>query len=74
MIAEILETGRRLTTIYVTHAHPDHYFGVGTIAGAFPQARVVATPEDADMINRITPPHAIAISPSMRCNLRCAGR
>lgn len=52
VIAEILETDRRLTTIYITHAHPDHYFGVGTIAGAFPQARVVATPEDADMINR----------------------
>jgi glyoxylase-like metal-dependent hydrolase (beta-lactamase superfamily II) len=52
VIAEILETGRRLTTIYITHAHPDHYFGVGTIAQSFPQARVVATPEDADMINR----------------------
>lgn len=52
VIAEILETGRRLTTIYITHAHPDHYFGVGTIAEAFPQARVVAMPADADMINR----------------------
>lgn len=52
VIAEILETGRRLTTIYITHAHPDHYFGVGTIAEAFPQARVVAMPVDADMINR----------------------
>jgi glyoxylase-like metal-dependent hydrolase (beta-lactamase superfamily II) len=26
VIAEILDTGRRLTTIYITHAHPDHYF------------------------------------------------
>ncbi len=38
LIAEILETGRRLTTIYITHAHPDHYFGAGTIAAAFPRA------------------------------------
>lgn len=52
VIAEILETGRRLTTIYITHAHPDHYFGVGTIAEAFPEARVVAMPADADMINQ----------------------
>ena len=51
VIAEILETGRRLTTIYITHAHPDHYFGVGTIAEAFPEARVVAMPDDANMIN-----------------------
>lgn len=31
VIAEILETGKNLTTIYVTHAHPDHYFGLGPI-------------------------------------------
>ena len=52
VIAEILETGKSLKTIYITHAHPDHYFGVGTIAKAFPKAQVVAMPSDADMINR----------------------
>lgn len=52
VIAEILETGRHLKTIYLTHAHPDHYFGAGTIAEAFPLARVVAMPADADLINR----------------------
>lgn len=51
VIVEILETGKKLTTIYLTHAHPDHYFGVGTIAQAFPDARVVALPSEADMIN-----------------------
>lgn len=51
LIAEIIDTGKRLTTIFITHAHPDHYFGVGTIAEAFPEARVLALPEDADMIN-----------------------
>ena len=52
VIAEILETGRNLTTIYLTHAHPDHYFGAGVIAQAFPNARVVAIPSEADIINR----------------------
>ncbi len=52
VIAEILETGKSLTTIYLTHAHPDHYFGVGTIAEAFPKARVVAIPSEADIINK----------------------
>ena len=50
--AEILETGKRLKTIYVTHAHPDHYFGLGHIAEVFPQARVTALPEVARTINR----------------------
>jgi glyoxylase-like metal-dependent hydrolase (beta-lactamase superfamily II) len=52
VIAEILETGKILKTIYVTHAHPDHYFGVGTIAEAFPNARVVAIASEANIINK----------------------
>ncbi|MDD1769798.1 MAG: MBL fold metallo-hydrolase [Methanomassiliicoccales archaeon] len=52
LIAEILETGKDLKTIYLTHAHPDHYFGAGTIAEAFPRARVVAIPSEADIINK----------------------
>jgi glyoxylase-like metal-dependent hydrolase (beta-lactamase superfamily II) len=51
VITEIVETGKKLTTIYLTHAHPDHYFGAGTIAQAFPEARVVAVSSEADMIN-----------------------
>jgi glyoxylase-like metal-dependent hydrolase (beta-lactamase superfamily II) len=52
VITEILETGKNLTTIYITHAHPDHYFGLGEIAAAFPKARVVAIPSEADVINK----------------------
>src|SRR4030043_707339 len=50
--AEILETGKRLKTIYVTHAHPDHYFGLGPIVEAFPEAKVIALPEVAQTINK----------------------
>jgi len=52
VIAEIVDTGKRLKTIYLTHAHPDHYFGAGTVAQAFPEARVVAIPSEADIINK----------------------
>ena len=52
VITEILETGKNLTTIYLSHAHPDHYFGAGVIAQAFPKARVVAIPSEADIINK----------------------
>jgi glyoxylase-like metal-dependent hydrolase (beta-lactamase superfamily II) len=52
VIAEILETGKYLKTIYVSHAHPDHYFGLGTIAEAFPESRVIALPSEAHIINK----------------------
>jgi glyoxylase-like metal-dependent hydrolase (beta-lactamase superfamily II) len=52
VVVEILETGKNLKTIYLTHAHPDHYFGVGAIAEAFPKAKVVAIPSEADIINK----------------------
>jgi glyoxylase-like metal-dependent hydrolase (beta-lactamase superfamily II) len=52
VIAEILETGKYLKTIYISHAHPDHYFGLGTIAEAFPEARIVAVPSEARIINK----------------------
>jgi glyoxylase-like metal-dependent hydrolase (beta-lactamase superfamily II) len=35
-------TGKRLTTIYITHAHFDHYVGLGPLLERFPQARGVA--------------------------------
>jgi glyoxylase-like metal-dependent hydrolase (beta-lactamase superfamily II) len=50
--AEILESGKCLKTIYVTHAHPDHYFGLGHIAEVFPKAECVALPEVASLINK----------------------
>jgi glyoxylase-like metal-dependent hydrolase (beta-lactamase superfamily II) len=52
VVAEILETGKYLKTIYITHAHPDHYFGLGTIAEIFPEARVIAIPLVARIINK----------------------
>jgi len=35
---------KNLTTIYITHGHGDHWFGVGTLLERFPNARAVATP------------------------------
>jgi len=40
----IEETGTKLTTIYVTHGHADHYLGIGTLLERFPGARALATP------------------------------
>ncbi len=37
----IRTTGKHLTTIYITHGHADHFFGLNTILAAFPNARAV---------------------------------
>ena len=37
----IRESGKNLTTIYITHGHGDHFFGLNTILAAFPDARAV---------------------------------
>ena len=44
LAAELIEMGKQLTHIYVSHFHPDHHFGAGVLKSAFPQARVVALP------------------------------
>ena len=40
----ILGTGRTLETIFITHVHPDHHFGVAVLKAAWPDASVVAHP------------------------------
>ena len=42
--AMILESKKNLTTVYITHGHPDHYFGIAALKQAFPKAKFVALP------------------------------
>lgn len=44
LVAAILDSGKTLTTVFVSHADPDFYFGLEVVADAFPDAAVVATP------------------------------
>jgi glyoxylase-like metal-dependent hydrolase (beta-lactamase superfamily II) len=39
----IEQTGKRLTTIYITHGHLDHFLGIGQLMKRFPTARPVST-------------------------------
>ena len=41
--ANVLDSGKQLTTIYVSQADPDYYFGVEALKEVFPQADVVTT-------------------------------
>jgi glyoxylase-like metal-dependent hydrolase (beta-lactamase superfamily II) len=51
-LAELIRgTGKKLTTIYVTHGHADHWYGAGDLLATFPEARVVATGPVVEYIN-----------------------
>jgi glyoxylase-like metal-dependent hydrolase (beta-lactamase superfamily II) len=39
----IAKTGKTLSTVMISHAHPDHFMGLEVIRDHFPQARVVST-------------------------------
>lgn len=47
----IKATGKNLTTVYVTHGHPDHYWGFTTLYEQFPRVRFVTAPEVVPVID-----------------------
>jgi len=52
----VVESGKNLTTIYVTHAHGDHFFGLKLLLDRFPNAKALATaPAVAAIQKQITP-------------------
>lgn len=55
IVAAVLESGKTLETIFVTHDHPDHFFSVEVLTDAFPDARVIAHPQVVDDIWRSIP-------------------
>jgi len=52
----LAERGKNLTTIYITHAHGDHFLGLKLLLDRFPNARAFATTSVvAAMQNQIKP-------------------
>jgi len=45
LVQKIKATGKKLTTVYISHSDPDYYFGLDVIHAAFPDAKIVATPQ-----------------------------
>ena len=44
LVADVLECGRPLKYVYITHDHPDHFMSPEVIADAFPGAKLIAAP------------------------------
>ena len=49
LIAEIIETRLELKAVFATHLHPDHYWGMGEIQKAFPNAKYYMLPEEVPL-------------------------
>jgi glyoxylase-like metal-dependent hydrolase (beta-lactamase superfamily II) len=52
-------TGKNLTTVYVTHGHGDHWFGLGAVRERFPGVRAVATPAVVESMRKWSAPEAL---------------
>lgn len=66
--AMVLDSGRMLTHIFVTHDHPDHFFAMQVLAEAFPDARIVAHPVVVADIWRSLPFKVVRWSPGLGAN------
>lgn len=49
----IQSSGRQLETVFISHFHPDHHFGIGTLKQAYPDAKVLAHPSVAGMLAKM---------------------
>jgi glyoxylase-like metal-dependent hydrolase (beta-lactamase superfamily II) len=55
----VAASGKNLTTIYVTHGHGDHFFGLGALLDRFPNARAVATPDVVKLMRQQASPEYV---------------
>jgi glyoxylase-like metal-dependent hydrolase (beta-lactamase superfamily II) len=52
VVASILESGKNLATVFITHAHPDHYLGIDVIRQAFPKTKIIASQATVNEIEK----------------------
>lgn len=55
----IAATGKNLTSIYLTHGHGDHVFGIGALQARFPAARAFALPAVIEFMRRQLEPESL---------------
>jgi glyoxylase-like metal-dependent hydrolase (beta-lactamase superfamily II) len=56
LVERIQASGKNLTTIFISHGDPDFYFGLDTLTRAFPNAKVLATPQTIAYIEKSREP------------------
>lgn len=66
--AMVLDSGRELEAIFITHDHPDHFFAMEVLSQAFPRARILAHPTVVADIWRSLPFKVRRWSPMLGAN------
>ena len=66
--AAVLDSGKKLTTIYVSAADPDYYFGLEVLRQEFPEAKIVAAAPTLAMIEALLPTKLKTWGPRMGVN------
>lgn len=66
--AMVLDSGKELETIFITHDHPDHFFSLEVLTETFPDAKVVAHPTVVADIWRSLPYKVKRWSPMLGAN------
>jgi len=69
LVGMLLDSKKTLTTVYVTHWHPDHYFGLGVVKQAFPKVKIVAQPATVAEIKKTWAAKVKQWSPMFGANL-----
>jgi glyoxylase-like metal-dependent hydrolase (beta-lactamase superfamily II) len=60
LVEWVVASGKNLTTIYVTHGHGDHFFGLATLLDRFPNAKAVAMPDVVKVMRQQASPEYVA--------------
>jgi glyoxylase-like metal-dependent hydrolase (beta-lactamase superfamily II) len=69
LVGALIDSKKNLTTIYVTHFHPDHYFGLVVVKQAFPKAKILAQPATVAAIKKTWAAKVKQWSPMFGANL-----
>lgn len=68
LVERIRASGKRLTSIFISHGDPDFYFGLDVLTRAYPEARVLATPATVAYIEKTRAPKLAYWGPILKDN------
>ncbi len=72
LAAKVLESRKNLKAIFITHAHPDHFFGLEVLKAQFPNAEIITSPAALEELKVLAPAKLAYWKPLIGANLTSA--